>query len=124
MSHETAIDEPDTEVVIFDDAVQNQVHTFVNMSFVLALLTFVALQRNASVDLASLFLKEVGLREAFQALCTQSILLAMTSGGVVLLLHQMELLPDVNCLHVAIECAFLIVLCWLASGALTLRKTQ
>jgi len=49
--------------------VLNQVHAFMNVSAVLAILCFVAVQRNKSIDLSSMFIQEPKLKPAFETLC-------------------------------------------------------
>ena len=61
-------------------------HTFVNISAILAILGFVAVQRNKSVDLGVIFVSEPHLREAFDIVCHQCLLLVMYSASVILCL--------------------------------------
>ena len=93
-----------------------------NVSAVLAIISFVAVHRNKSIDLAGMFLQEGHLKEAFDTLLSQSLLLVLFAGSIILSLWNFEVLPDTTSVYLASEASLLIVLCWLASGALILRK--
>ena len=105
-----------------EQQVFEQVHAFMNVSAVLAIISFVAVHRNKSIDLAGMFLQEGHLKEAFDTLLSQSLLLVLFAGSIVLSLWNFEVLPDTTSVYIACEASLLIVLCWLASGALILRK--
>lgn len=95
-----------------------------NVSALVAILGFVALQRNKSFSLASYFLTEKHLQGAFDTLCFQSLLLGAFSASVVLSLWNMELLTETASLYLACECSLVITACWLVSGVLLLRRAQ
>lgn len=49
--------------------VYEKVHAFTNVSALVAVLVFVAVQRNKSIDFTGAFLEEHQLRTAFETLC-------------------------------------------------------
>lgn len=104
-------------------------HALMNVAAVLALVSFVALQRNTSIDMAQAFMspdESRFLTKPFETLCQQSILLALLAGSVIFSLWNAELLdPSSNSqVYIACECSIVICLLWLAAGGLLLRKAQ
>ena len=95
-----------------------------NVAAVLAILGFVAIQRNKSVDLAKMLVSEPHLRTAFDTLCQQSMILSLFTGSLVFSMWHMSLLEDTTSVYIACECSMAIVVFWLASGGLLLRKAQ
>lgn len=95
-----------------------------NVAAVVAIISFVALQRNKSMELASFFIEEESLKVAFTTLCSQSVLLTAFSASIILSLWNMEMLVETTSLYIACECSLIITICWLLSGALVLRKAE
>lgn len=101
--------------------VYEKVHQFMNVSALLCILFGVAVQRNKRIDLATMFIPEKHLRPAFETLCRQSLILMAFCGAIILTMWNFEFIVSATSVHLASECIILIVLCWLAQGALLLR---
>jgi len=102
---------------VFED-----IHAIFNVSALLAILGFVAVQRNKTLDISSYFITEPQLKPAFDTLCYQAVLLLFFSGSVILTLWNLEWLTDSTSVYIASECTIVTVLCWIVGGALLLRK--
>ena len=105
-----------------------------NVAAVLTIISFVALQRNASIDLTRLFMNESESRylaKPFETLIQQSMLLALLAGSVIFSLWNAELIggsaeaeDSKSQVYIVCECSIVICVVWLISGGLVLRKAQ
>ena len=101
-----------------------QVHAFMNVSALVAILAFVAVHRNKKFDLAGLFLEETHLKTAFDTLCSQSLLIGLFATALVVTLRNFEVLTTVTQVYIAFECTIVLLICWMIGGALLLRRAQ
>ena len=103
-----------------------------NVAAVLTIISFVALQRNASIDLTRLFMSESESRylaKPFETLIQQCMLLALLAGSVIFSLWNAEMIGNAaedskSQVYIVCECSIVICVVWLIAGGLVLRKAQ
>ena len=99
-----------------------EVHAFMNVAALCAILGFVATYRNKSLDLASWIVEEAHLKPAVETVVSQSMLLGAFCGSLILTLWNLEYLRDPTSVFIASECSIVILFCWFGNGYLLLKK--
>ena len=99
-------------------------HAFMKISGVLAILAFVALHQNKMIDLVGILGIDSNLKNAFETLLLQTFLIGLFSGSIILSLWNFELLATPNAIYAACECNIVVMACWMVGGLLILRQAQ